>query len=268
MPQPNKDIKAEVFLSTFIRDDSDLDIEMQGVFSRNYDEDIIAMKAYDNNSRKITLQLSRDSVFHLLPESLFFEENKLRQIAKQKNIEKFKQEEERIRKEKQKIGLFFKPFDSTYFKLLFKLEKKVNAISANRIPLLLDSFFDVFDLESDNPLIRKVIPLIPFASEIRGNKKLLKDLLKCLYFPANIDLYSIRKRHSTGITERIMKVIIHIENLSSKEFMALKKNTDDFAHFFYEWFLPVDMGYEFKIKDTKQRLILGNPLTLDYNTYC
>jgi hypothetical protein len=263
LPQPPEHIKAEAFLSTFIRDEDDLDIEMSGVFSRNYNNDIIALDPSDAKGETVTVRLSRDSVFHILPENLFFEENKLRKLAKEKKTEKVKMEEERIRLEKQKICLFFKPFDTAYFKLLLRLEKAVNNISESRTRLLLDQFFDVFDLKTDNPLTRKVIPFLPLASEIRGNKKLLKDLLQCLYFPASVELYTERKRRPSGVTETVMKIIIHIENLSAKEFMTLQNNTNDFAGFFYEWFLPVDMGYEFKIKDTKRRFVLGAPITLD-----
>ena len=266
-PRPVENIKAESFLASFLESCSDISIEPQGVFSRNYDEDIMAMDTDSELKEKITILLSRDSLFHILPEGLFFNENKLRQIGKEKNTEKFKLEEERINKEKQKIRLFFQPFDATYFRLRFELEKKLNEIATNRMRILIDELSDIFSIRSENPYIKKTIPVIPIASEIRGNTGVFKDLLKAVFFPAEVEIQNKIKRRTTGNFGRLTKIIIHIENLSPEEFRNLKKETDVFARFFYEWFLPVDLEYTFKVKDTKERFILGNSMTLDYNTY-
>ena len=267
LPQPVENIKAESFLTTFLDSCSDVTIEHRGVFSRNYNEDVVDVEIDSDSSDKINIRLSRDSLFHILPEGLFFAEYKLREAGKKNNSEKFRSELERINKEKKKILSFFQPFDSTYFRLRFELEKELNSIAENRIRILTNELLDVFPINSENNLIRKIIPLIPFASEIRGNKRILKDMLQDVFSPATIEMQNIKRRSSTGIVERIMKIIVNIEKLSSKEFNSLRKDIETFARFFYEWFLPVDLGYELKIKDTKERFILGNSMTLDYNTY-
>lgn len=267
LPRPVENIKAESFLASFLESCSVMNIEHLGVFSRNYNEDIIAMDIDDEIKGTINMQLSRDSLFNILPEGLFFVENKLRQIGKENNTGKFKLEEERINKEKQKIRLFFQPFDTAYFKFRFDLEKKLNEIATNRIRILNDKFLDIFSINSENPYIGKIIPLLPVASEIRGNAGILKDVLKAVFFPAKIEIQKTIKRKATGDLENRMKIIIHIEKLSSAQFRNLKKEVDVFAGFFYEWFLPVDATPLFKIKDTKERFILGHSMTLDYNTY-
>ena len=267
IPLPVENIKAESLLTTFLTSCSDVFIEPQGVFSRNYNNDVISLEISDEINNKLTLKTSRDSLFHILPEGLFFVENKLRDLAKKNNTEKFKQEEERITKEKLKIRLFFQPFDTVYFKLRFELEKKLNKLSTSRNQILFDELFDVFPLQSDNTLIRKIKPLIPLASEIRGNKHLMKDALKAVFFPAKIELFTIKRRRDSGDLRSMLKINVHIENLSAAQFRNLKKEADEFARFFYEWFIPVDLDYEFKIKDTKQRFGLGKTMTLDYNTY-
>ena len=266
-PKPVEHIKAEAYLTSFLESCRDVVIEPRGVFSRNYADDIISVE-YDEYKNKLVMQLSRDGTFQILPESLFFVENKLREIGKKGDPEKFKQEEERIRLEKQKIISFFQPFDMTYFKLRFELEKILNSMSTNRIPIILDELFSVYDLNTENPLIRKIIPLIPIASEIRGNKSLLKDVLHILFYPAEAEMFLLKRRNKkTGIKKNVLKINVYIEKLSAKEFRNLKKQSDELAAFFYEWFLPVDMGYEFKIKDKNERFGLGKAMTLDYNTY-
>jgi len=265
-PQPVEHIKAESYISAFLDSCKDIIIEPQGVFSRNYENDIMSIDT-DDYLNKLVLRLSRDSVFNILPESVFFVENKLREIGKKGDREKFKLEEERITKEKQKIKSFFQPFDNAYFKLRFELEQKLNSLSTNRTQLIIDELFDIYDLSSKNQLIQQLIPLIPIASEIRGNRNLLKDVLKVLFYPDEVEMFPLKRRMDSGVVRTILKINIYIEKLSAKQFRDLKKEADEFAAFFYEWFLPVDMGYELKVKDKNERFGLGKAMTLDYNTY-
>jgi|GEM_PF-1673772 len=268
LSQKHENIKAESFLTSLMESIADTNLEFQGVFSRNYLNDII-LADYEKvmDKQLLNIKLSRDSLFHILPEGLFFRENELRKAAKEKNEEKFKALEEQIIREKQKILSFFYPFDKTYFSLRFDLEKKINEFASNRTQILMDTLFDIYNLaEENNPLIQRIIPLLPLASEIRSNKLIWRDILRNLFFPAHVDIRIVEKHNPNGIKRLTVKATIHIEKLSNEEFMSIKKQVDSFARFFYEWFIPVDMGYEFKVKDIKERFVLGKPLTLDYNT--
>jgi len=268
IPHPIENIKAESYLTSFLASCLDVNIEPLGVFSRNYSEDVMLIEYGDDANHRLNVQLSRDSVFNILPEGLFFEENKLRDIGKQNNAEKFREEEERIIKEKKKIRLFFQPFDTVYFRLRFELEKSLNELSANRTQLIFDEIFDVFPLDTDNSLIHKIMPLLPLASEIRGNNHLLKDVLRGVFFPAKVELFRQRKRKpSDSRVKNVLKINVFIEKLSAGEFRNMKEEADVFAQFLYDWFLPVDCDYEFKIKDKSERFVLGKTMTLDYNTY-
>ena len=267
LTQSHENIKAESFLTSRMESVSDANIEFHGVFSRNYVNDIISMdleKIFDK--LQLNIRLSRDSLFHILPEGLFFRENELRKVAQEKNEEKFKAMEEKIVREKQKILSFFYPFDKTYFSLKFDLEKKLNDFAANRTQILMDKFFDVFQIDEKNDLIRKIIPLLPLASEIRSNRIIWRDILKNVFYPAKINVRIAEKLNAEGIKRNVVKATIHIEKLSNEEFKTIKKEVDIFAHFFYEWFMPADMEYEFKVKDIHERFVLGKTLTLDYNT--
>ena len=268
LSQIHEDIKAESFLTSVMESVSGANIEFNGVFSRNYFGDIIFFD-YEKvmDKQMLNIKLSRDSLFHILPEGLFFRENELRKAAKEKNEEKFKALEEKIVREKQKILSFFYPFDKTYFSLRFDLEKQINEFADNRTQILMDKLFDIYNIdEENNPLIRRILPLLPLASEIRGNKMIWRDILKNIFFPAGVDVRIAEKRNSKGLKRPIVKATINIEKLSSEEFLYLKKAIDPFARFFYEWFIPIDMGYEFKVTDAKERFVLGKPLILGYNT--
>jgi hypothetical protein len=263
-----EDIKAEAFFASLKDSISDMGLEFQGVFTRNYLNDISDCDVYtvsDNN--KYDFWLSRDGLFHTLPEGLFFDENLLSKIDKEKNREKFKATSEKIQKEKDKIRLFFQPFDKTYFSLRFELEKKLNEIAKNKTQLLINELFDIYNIKNDNQLINRIKPLLLLASEIRGNRMIMRDILKNLFFPAKVDVRIADKFISSGNSRKCFKVTVHIEKLSNEKYRSIKKDLDKFVQFFYEWFLPADMGYEFKIKDIKETFVLGKDLTLDYNTY-
>ena len=263
-----ENIKAESFLSTAIDSIEKTEIEFLGVFSRNYHNDITEFgNAMESSENQFSFKLSRDSLFNILPEGLFFNEELLRRIDKEKNKEKFRATAEKITKEKQKIKRFLHPFDKTYFNYRFQLEKKLNEAAIERTQLFIDELLNIYNINRENQLINRITTLLPIASEIRGNKMIWRDIFKNLFYPAEVKVFIIEKRNQTGILSKIVKVNININKLSNARFKSIKKDVDVFAQFFYEWFLPADMGYEFKIKDTDERFILGSDLTLDYNTY-
>ena len=260
-------IKAESFLSSMMESVSAVQFEFQGVFSRNYYNDIIYIDQETDTERDLlNINLSRDSIFHILPEGMFFREDELRKVQKEQNPEKFKAISEKIIREKMKLLAFFYPFDKTYFSLRFELEQILNELAQNKTSLLIDKLFDIYRIDDKNDLIRKIIPLLPLASEIRSNKMIWRDIFKNVFYPADIEMRIVEKQNDAGVMKQIVKTTILIEKLSNAEFKKLTKDVDVFARFFYEWFFPVDMGYAFKIKDKKERFVLGGDLTLDYNT--
>ena len=268
LSQNHENIKAESFLSSMLESLAGINLEFQGVFSRNYYNDIIFIDqdTYSGKS-KLNINLSRDSIFHILPEGLFFKEDVLRKVQKEKNPEKFKALSEKIIREKLKLLSFFYPFDKTYFSLRFELERQLNELAENKTSTLIEELFDIFPIDEKNDFIKKIIPLLPLASEIRSNKMIWRDIFKNVFYPADIEVRIAQKQNAAGMMQRIVKTTIHIEKLSNREFKKIKKDVDIFSHFFYEWFLPADIGYEFKVKDVKERFVLGGEMTLDYNTF-
>jgi hypothetical protein len=93
-----------------------------------------------------------------------------------------------------------------------------------------------------------------------------RDILKNVFFPANVGVRISQKTNAAGIRRGFVRVTIHIEKLSNQEFKRIRKDVEPFALFFREWFIPADMGCEFKIKDLKEPFVLGGAMTLDYNT--
>lgn len=240
------EIKAETLISQ-MDVKGDIDVRMEGVFSRNYSNDLINIT---NEVDKTLLELSRDGIFHLLPEGLFFEENRVKNILKSDFKNKYKQ----FKEEKENIELFFRPFDSAYFNLSLELEKELNAITEKGNNIFIEDFLD-----SDNAYISKVRTILPFVCYLKGNLELLTDVLK--------NIFSVEKIEIKKVEPLYMQFIIYKEGLSKDAFQKMDEELSGFFKLFCEWFLPVEMEYDYRIKDCKTPFTLGNTLLLDYNTH-
>lgn len=241
-----REIKAETLISQ-MDVKGDVDIRMKGVFSRNYSNDLINIT---NEIDKTLLELSRDGIFHLLPEGLFFEENRIKNILKSDFKNKYKQ----FREEKENIELFFQPFDLAYFKLSLELEKELNAITEKGNNIFTEDFWD-----SGNTYISKIKTIFPFVCDLKRNPELLTDILK--------NVFSVEKIETRKAKPFYVQFIIYKEGLSKDAYQKMDKELSGFFEFFCEWFLPVEMEYDYRIKDCKTPFTLGNTLLLDYNTH-
>jgi hypothetical protein len=246
----NKDIKAETLISQKEINEEDVIVRMGGVFSRNYSGDCINDAEEEG---KTILALSRDGVFHLLPEGLFFEENRIKNVLKND----FTTEYKKFKKEKENIELFFQPFDTEHFKRSLELEKKLNEIVERGNGIFIDNFLE--KPETDNKYIIRTAAILPFVSRLRGNFALLRDILQ--------NVFSAEKVEINEIAPLFKRFIIHKKGLSKEEYLAMDDDLSPFFDFFGQWFLPVGMEYDYRIKDYTQPFTLGNTLLLDYNTH-
>jgi len=248
-----EEIKAETLISQ-METSGNSGVRMQGIFSRNYSEDLISITKEED---KTIFDLSRDSVFHLLPGSLFFKENQLRKDSKP-NFD-FEKEQTELKKQKKNILSFFSPFDTEYFKLSLELEKKLNAIAETGNRIFISILEDESAIETKNEYISRIKILLPFVSQLRGNHILLLDILKNILSAEKIEI------EERGTFYK--RFIIHREGLSKEEYQSMDESLIDFFDFLRQWFLPVEVKYDYRIKDYKNSFTLGNILLLDYNTH-
>ena len=260
-------IKAELLVSRM--NELNVTVRTSGIFSRNYSGDLIDVKK--NGPDETVIKLSRDGTFQLLPERLFFEGNRLK--SKNKPPAFFRSEHKKLRDEKEKIELFFCPFDTEYFRLTLSFEKKLIELAEKGNVFLTDSFLrECNDSYVGNKYIDKMKTMLPFAGELRGNIKILKDILENVFLSkveikTNIFRENWEEFENTKPCIRfMMKFIIHKRGLSKSEYLDMDRDVAVFFDFFYEWFLPVETEYEYGIKDYEEVFTLGNTLILDYNT--
>jgi hypothetical protein len=269
---PIEDVKAESIIAVMF-DDTNPEIRSQGCFYRNYNEDIIRA-GNESDRESIVVELSRDGIYHLLPEILFFLENRLI-IKKQKSISNteianesaIKDEIKKQTAEKKYLLAFFKFFDSQYFKTSLSLEKEVFEIENLQTKLFLKHFLE-YDLnKEENIYIIKITPLLIYSSQIRGDLILLPKILSAVL---NHKVEMIKRNvfiDQTSESIALIEFIIHVQGLSVNEYQELSALYMPFFALVYERFLPVGMEYNYKIKDTAQALSLcENQIILDYNT--
>jgi hypothetical protein len=268
----NADLRAESIVAALFYFKTKFDVNTLGCFFKNYCEDIIEVTE-DGTNESLTLDLSRDGIYHLLPESLFFHENRLL-IKKRGHLKKsevsqadaIKEEIKKQNTEKKKLLSFFKFFDTQYFLTSLMLEKTIFDIENEKTTLIIKSIFN-FDIASeDNPHIKKMACFLIYASQIRGDLFLLQKILSVI-LNCCVEIKK-RNKHIDGLSETILSIefLVHIEGLSLKEYVDLNAEYEPLFYFVGEWFLPFEMDYSYKIKDKTQQFVLQKPLILDYNT--
>ena len=113
----------------------------------------------------------------------------------------------------------------------------------------------------DNDKITKIASLqflLPQINQIKGNENLIINVLKIILNVKKIEL--TEKNYYTKC------FIIHIPNLSKKEYFEKTQQVSDIFELFREYFFSFDIDYDFKIKDREHKFILNENLILDYNT--
>ncbi len=243
-----EDIKAETIVSQL--DLREFNVRNRGIFYRNYSDDLINIT---NENNVPLIELSRDGTFHLLPESLFFKENRLK--INDKYV--LREENKELREEKRKIELFFQPFETKYFHLSLEIESRLNEI-AEKGNRFFDKFlFEEIDTNSPNIYIQKTLSLFPYLSELKGNLDLLRAILKII-FSTEVEILK------DGLS---LFIIVHKRRLAKDKYFLMDDQVAEFFEFFTEWFLPIEADFDFRIKDYQENFTLGNPLLLDYNTH-
>jgi hypothetical protein len=243
------DISAEALIA-LMDTKEDFDIVMRGIFSRNYSEDLISVR---NEYDKTLVELSRDGIFHLLPEALLFDE------IKGVVDHDVKAQHKQLKEKQEKVKSFFQFFDNECFKLTLQQEKNTNHIAEKGNIFLLTGMLDETDIDTNNEYITKIKTVLPFVSHLRGNHLLLADILK--------NALSVDKVETQKIETFRMRFIFQKDGLSKDEYHQMNKEITVFFDFFTQWFLPVEMEYDFRLKSRKTPFTLGNTLLLGYNTH-
>ena len=219
-------------------------------FSRNYTGDL---KECDPNLKKVAI--SRNGIYDILPEKMFFDPNELRN----KDSRAFAQRAAELYEEERNIQKYFKPFDSYFFNRSLNIRMNVNRLLDDKTEMMLKLLFD-YDIRTEkNPYIRLLAPMLLQVIDLRADFERLAVL-----FSAIIDC---KVDYLMPTQDRVV-FTVHKPQLNAKEYADFMMLLKPFFGFVQDWFVPMEMDCEYKVKDYQQPFVLSDEraLVLDYNT--
>lgn len=245
-----QELKAETLLSIFHPNISEWNAHYGSFFSRNYSGDL---RSCDPDMETITL--SRNGIYDLLPEKLFFDEMELR-FLETRDLS-FKLSE--VYEEEKNNKIYFEPFDSFFFNQSLRLHNNINRLLNNKEKLMLKTLFD-YDIDAEeNPYVRMLAPLLIYVADIRANLNLIINILS--------EILACKVEFRILSPDKVLFIINKL-NLDSKEYAEFMKDLKPLFAFVQYWFMPMETECDYRVKDFVQRFILSDerPLVLDYNT--
>lgn len=266
-------LKAEIIASQLYErgvSSENLMIHMNSSFNRPFRRDVEkAQLGIDQEWEQLTLLLSRNGIYDLLPEGVVHERS---EGNGKENIQHLIQLHQKQKREEKEARLFFKPFENELFAILVKIEQQEADLLKNQdhqFQNFLIRFWDIdLDLtESQKQFLLKVAPL---AYQVKGNiPKICKILQVFLAKPVsykrvNLCVVSdVAKKNKEIIlgknfivgnsTEELPSIQFQIEDVMEKEIKDYLKGGSiyKFIMEFLEFLLPVEYELEVICKTSK-----------------
>lgn len=269
------DINAEVIIADLIErgyDLNDMLVKHDGLFKRNYSKDILDAY-FDIVKNILTLDISRDSLYDVLPHGFFHHMfNDFTSENRRLEFEKLKQEEEYARK-------FFLPFDNAFFNQYVELELALRKYFKNPVQFLQNLL--LFEKSIPEKYATKLTSFVLFSDKIIGDPRitalLLSDIIEeavlCseFYSSEKLDLnetksnsQNINMGDSLGINyicgdsvpegRNVWEFTINLNNEINIEKYTNRENGSalKLLDLFYELFVPYEIEVVTKINCIQQ----------------
>lgn len=246
----NQELKAELLLSTYYPDVSEWNAQYGSFFSRNYSGDLRSC-----NVETKTATLSRNGMYDILPEKLFFDDTELRFLETRDFAFKLSE----VYEEEKNIKAYFMPFDSFFFNQSMRLQRIVSHLHDNKTKLLLKMLFN-YDIDAEeNPFVKMLAPLLIHVADIRADINLITNILSVIL--------SCKVEYRILSPDQVLFIVNKLQ-LDSKAYAAFMKDLKPLFNFVQYWFMPMETDCDYRVKDFEQRFILSDEraLVLDYNT--
>lgn len=261
-----ENLKAEVLVAEIQENsaagNSDFVISNKGTFSRAYRRDIIDVDAMLHED-KLTLNLSRNSLYDVLPEGLFHAPHVNKEGDSYTNRRKV------VKQEEQDARLFFAPIESEFFYQRLHLEQHERAMLDDFYNLKDDFLINFWNLDTDIPqeYMVKLMKVLPYCHKITGDLELTRlCLAKILGQPvsfkstyrdkASTEIDTARAESTEGFQLGVNSILdgysyevytpvleVSIGPVAQKiAGRYLEKNgVSKFIETFYDYFLPMEL---------------------------
>ncbi len=246
----NQELKAELLLSSYFPEVNEWDAQYGSFFSRNYSGDLRSC-----NGETQTVMLSRNGMYDILPEKLFFDDTELRFLETRDFAFKISE----VYEEEKNIKAYFLPFDSYFFNQSLRLERIVTHILDNKTKLMLKLLFD-YDIDAEeNPYVRMLAPLLIHVTDIRADIDLITKILSIIL--------NCKVECRILCPDQVLFIVNKLQ-LDSKGYAAFMKDLKPLFNFVQYWLMPMETECDYRVKDFEQKFILSDEraLVLDYNT--
>ena len=250
-------LKAEMLLNYLYPEmERDWIVDNKGSFFRNYNQDVLAL--YVDEKR---VELSRDGFLKLLPQGILTSDDELKKVkdvaAKTKEIE-------------QRIHLLdeaFLPIDTWHFHRTLKIERQVAELLHDRVEYLLKEYFG-FDLAAEeNPYVKRMAPMLPYAKRWRGDFAMLRRVMELLFgCPVNMTTGRYSYTDSSLGWLPYVRYDLQIPSLNAEEYKTRSKELQRYVDFLREWFIPVEMVCCVRIVEGEKIKEKSENRILEYNT--
>lgn len=231
-------------------------VRNKGTFYRNYNADLMAV---DTDACEV--ELARDGFMQFLPDGFMADANDLRGGGMAKNYESLKHR-------RLLLGEAFAPFDTIALRARLKAERKVSELLDSKLTYILKQYFCI-DIEAEqNPYVREVAWLLPWACRRRGDVHFIADLLSSI-FDAEVEMDLSHRHSDTDSTLAWLPEVrfnILLFDLSREEYIHQRELLQPLIAFIEEWLLPFDLKARIEIKQHGLNSNTDANLILNYNT--
>ena len=230
-------------------------VSNKGSFYRNYSDDIMSLYLKERQ-----VELSRDGFLKLLPEGVLTNDDEFKKVDV---AEKYKI----LKRREHLLNEAFLPFDTFYFRYFMMVEQQVADLLNTKLEYILNQYFG-FNLEAEkNPYVRRVAVLLPFAKQWRGDFPMIRNLLAGL-FGCEVEMRQGRYSFSDTTQCRLplVRYDLLIDGLEAEKFRELYSQLMPLNDFITEWFMPMEVVCQIKIKEHNQPQQVNTRLVLDYHS--
>lgn len=284
------DIQAEVLLDVW--SEKVVHVSLKGLHKRNACRDISEAFSLGSDG-KITLSLTRMSLYDALPEYLFHPFDRYNFLEGKAFKERFEEEHDKQEHETEHALSFFAPIDLSLLHLRKDVYRRMNQHAArNRV--LENILSDRLTKEQRcNRFIQKTLPFLPDARNIRGDRTCLTWMLRKVLKEEslNVEVSEIdflledaapryEDRLGTGLdrlfvgnqfaeTIRCYRIRYWPEDECNDLFLQFVDEMEMYRVFVRDYFLSVEEDIAFEIVDETSPVDLAGPESLsflDYNT--
>ena len=282
------DINAEVLLAYY--PEGTVKLSMQGMHKRNSYGDVIDMEPMGEEAMHLTV--GRNSIYNSLPEYLFHPIDRFDNLPQYEEKERFREQLEEQAQEISDAYRFFAPIDLLLLKLQTQMREKLDDFTHENVVMQKVIGDSLTDQQLRNRFIRKIVPFLPQAKNIRGNRTLLTFMMRKIFMEEGLTIHAdYQKKMHTDQTPRsgnkldmvlgdsyvgncfsepVLTYEIHYwsdREAKSGHFMHFVDEIEEFRLVIQDFFLSVEQELHFDISDDTAPLRLNDDVFYNYLNY-